>query len=95
MIHGDFHVANVMFSYDGPELAALVDWELSTIGDPLADLGWLLATSPDEEGGAAPWAGFPRPSELVTHYARRSSREFEATTWYEVHNPSLSLSGMV
>src|SRR3546814_1288559 len=39
IIHGDYHLANVMYRFDGPELAAIVDWELTTIGDPLLDLG--------------------------------------------------------
>jgi aminoglycoside phosphotransferase (APT) family kinase protein len=60
LLHGDFHIANVMFRHDGPELAAVVDWELATVGDPLLDLGWLLATwptprrfAPHAEPGAA------------------------------------------
>jgi aminoglycoside phosphotransferase (APT) family kinase protein len=90
VIHGDFHLANVMFRYDGPELAALVDWELSTIGDPLLDLGWLLATWADEDGTSsgvvaiAPWSGFPSRRELVAHYAARSNRDLGAIGWYEV-----------
>jgi aminoglycoside phosphotransferase (APT) family kinase protein len=47
LIHGDYHLGNVMYRFDAPELAAIVDWELTTIGDPLLDLGWLLATWPD------------------------------------------------
>ncbi len=43
-MHGDYHAANVMFATGGPELAAIVDWEMATIGDPLLDLGWLLAS---------------------------------------------------
>jgi hypothetical protein len=41
------HIAHVMFRHDGGELAAIVDRELTTIGDPLLDLGWMLATWPD------------------------------------------------
>lgn len=89
IIHGDYHLANVMFRNDGPELAAIVDWELSTIGDPLIDLGWLLATWP--EPGAAqnlisvkPWIGFPSADELVAHYAARSARDLSAMNWYAV-----------
>ena len=44
ILHGDYHGANVMFSRTGPDLVAIVDWEMSTIGDPLLDLGWMLAT---------------------------------------------------
>ncbi len=83
----DFHAANVMFSHEGPELAALVDWELSTVGDPLLDLGWLLATSPDESGrgvGPSVWPGFPGPQELLARYAERSTRDLSAIAWYEV-----------
>jgi aminoglycoside phosphotransferase (APT) family kinase protein len=53
IIHGDFHFANVMFRRDAPELAAVVDWELATIGEPLLDLGHLLATWPATAGDAA------------------------------------------
>lgn len=88
IMHGDFHMANMMFRNDGPELAAIVDWELATIGDPLIDLGWLLATWPDagEEGAVSvkPWIGFPSPSELVTHYRRSSDRTVEAVDWYAI-----------
>lgn len=87
VIHGDFHAANVMFSPDGPELLALVDWELSTIGDPLLDLGWLLATCPDATGGearVAAWSSFPSHDELIERYGRRSTRDLSSIRWYEV-----------
>ena len=44
IMHGDYHAANVMFSPTGPDVVAIVDWEMCTIGDPLVDLGWMLAT---------------------------------------------------
>ena len=50
ILHGDFHQTNVMFRHDGPELAAVIDWELATIGDPLLDLGWMLAAWPRADG---------------------------------------------
>jgi aminoglycoside phosphotransferase (APT) family kinase protein len=90
ILHGDYHLANVMFRNDGPELAAIVDWELSTIGDPLLDLGWLLATWPGESGPAAgsigvqPWDGFPSADELVARYRERSTRDLSAISWYGV-----------
>ena len=89
IMHGDYHLANVMYRYDGPELAAVVDWELATIGDPLVDLGWLLATWPepgDEESTVRvqPWIGFPTPGELVDHYASCTGRDLSAIRWYEV-----------
>jgi aminoglycoside phosphotransferase (APT) family kinase protein len=92
VIHGDYHLANVMYRNDSPELAAIVDWELSTVGDPLLDLGWLLATWPDAEAegpspgaiGVTPWDGFPSAEELVARYAEHSERNLDAITWYKV-----------
>jgi aminoglycoside phosphotransferase (APT) family kinase protein len=90
IIHGDYHLANVMYENNGPELAAIVDWELATIGDPLLDLGWLLATWPegdiptDEEVAVRPWSGFPSADELVEHYRARSARDLSAIDWYAV-----------
>jgi len=87
VIHGDFHAANVMFSPHGAALAALVDWELSTVGDPLLDLGWLLATSPAEDSagiGTSAWPDFPAPSELIARYAEGSTRDLACVAWYEV-----------
>lgn len=90
ILHGDYHLANVMFRPDGPELAAIVDWELTTIGDPLVDLGWMLATWPDPSGktlgavGAVPWEGFPSSAELVTRYAAGSRRDLGDIRWYAV-----------
>lgn len=90
ILHGDYHLANVLFSREGPALAAVVDWELSTIGDPLLDLGWLLATWPEEGGsslgaiGVQPWSGFPTALELVARYRERSDRDLGAIEWYAV-----------
>jgi aminoglycoside phosphotransferase (APT) family kinase protein len=89
IMHGDYHLANVMYRHDGPELAAVVDWELATIGDPLVDLGWLLATWPergDEESTVKvqPWIGFPTANELVDHYASLTRRDLSRIGWYEV-----------
>lgn len=89
IIHGDYHLANVMYRHDGPELAAIVDWELTTIGDPLLDLGWLLATWP-QEGAAAgavgvqPWDGFPTADELIEHYRPLTARDMSHIEWYGV-----------
>ena len=52
IMHGDYHAANVMFSRTGPDVVAIVDWEMCTIGDPLLDLGWLLATWRQSDGSA-------------------------------------------
>jgi len=90
LIHGDYHLANVMFRPDDGEVAAIVDWELSTIGDPLLDLGWLLATWPQNGrwiGGynaIEPWDGFATERELADHYAAVSGRDISALQWYVV-----------
>ncbi len=88
IVHGDYHLANVMYRYDSPELAAIVDWEMCTIGDPLLDLGWLLATWPAQGSGVGGLlgtaGGLPAPAELVAHYARHSTRELSAVDWYAV-----------
>lgn len=90
IIHGDYHLANVMYRFDSGELAAIVDWELTTIGDPLVDLGWVLATWPEGDPPSVdavavrPWQGFPTADELVAHYAPRTQRDLSSLTWYAV-----------
>ncbi len=90
LVHGDFHFANVLVGTDRPAVAAVVDWELTTVGDPLLDLGWLLATWPGEDGAPLeslrldPWDGFPTAAELVDAYAAHSARPLDALLWYEV-----------
>jgi aminoglycoside phosphotransferase (APT) family kinase protein len=98
ILHGDYHLANVMYSPTGPRLAAIVDWEMCTIGDPLLDLGWLLATWPDPDSGAAgamasvttgaigSAGGLPSRDELVKRYADQSAqpRDLSSIAWYTV-----------
>jgi len=88
--HGDYHLANLMFRYDGPEVAAIVDWEMCTVGDPLLDLGWLLATWPTGDQGSigggplSTEGGLPTRAELVARYAEQTTRDLSAMAWYEV-----------
>jgi aminoglycoside phosphotransferase (APT) family kinase protein len=92
LMHGDFHLANLMFEPHGPQVAAVVDWEMATVGVPLVDLGWLLATWPAADGqgavgspsaiGAA--GGLPSRAELVAHYAELTGRDVSDATWYQV-----------
>jgi len=89
ILHGDFHIANVMFDYTQPTVAAVIDWEMSTIGDPLMDLGEVLALwpqndgSPDLLGSALSIAGgLPTADELVERYATNTSRDLSMIDWY-------------
>jgi len=91
IVHGDYHLSNVMFRHDAPAIAAIVDWEMSTLGAPLLDLGWMLATWPDAQGGAivpkvtvTPWQGFPDAQALVQCYAKHSNRDLSDLNWYAV-----------
>ena len=87
IMHGDYHAANVMFSRTGPEVVAIVDWEMSTIGDPLLDLGWLLATwgqSAAFGGALFEKGGLAAPSDLVERYAHNTTRDLSHVTWYTV-----------
>lgn len=87
IVHGDYHLNNVLLSPDRPRVAAIVDWEMCTIGDPLLDLGWLLVTWPDDAdaltGGPFAAAGdLPEPADLVERYAGDSDRDLSALDWY-------------
>jgi aminoglycoside phosphotransferase (APT) family kinase protein len=88
IMHGDFHLANLMFRNDGPQVAAIVDWEMCTLGDPLLDLGWLLATWPQDSATAhdavGRAGGLPTRTELVEHYAHTAQRSVEHALWYTV-----------
>jgi aminoglycoside phosphotransferase (APT) family kinase protein len=85
IIHGDFHFANVIFDPERPRLAAVVDWELATIGDPLLDLGHLLATWPVQFATLAGFrpAGLPSRDEVLAEYAG-FGRSVDHADWYEV-----------
>jgi len=90
IMHGDYHAANVMFSRTGPELVAIVDWEMCTIGDPLLDLGWMLATwyrpgnQPPLPNVFMSAGGLATPDELVAHYAQNTTRDLSEIDWYTV-----------
>lgn len=90
LMHGDFHLGNVMLRVDRPEVAAVVDWEMCTQGDPLLDIGWLIATGADKNGEGlldnplVVAGGVPTPAEIVERYAHRSTRDVSAINWYVV-----------
>jgi aminoglycoside phosphotransferase (APT) family kinase protein len=92
IVHGDYRLGNTMFAPGAPpRLIAIFDWELATIGDPLADVGYLLATwaqPGDAEnpisalGGITRRPGFPTREELIARYEERSGRSMGDVRWY-------------
>ncbi|GAA1226144.1 phosphotransferase family protein [Prauserella halophila] len=87
IVHGDYRLDNVLVDSDD-RIAAVLDWEMSTLGDPLTDVALLLAYSQlhtldldtVSDVGAAP--GHPSPEELGDAYARASGRDVSAMGWY-------------
>jgi aminoglycoside phosphotransferase (APT) family kinase protein len=94
ILHGDYSPFNVMASPTDPtRLAAVIDWDTGTVGDPLLDIGHLMArwTDPGEEPAlptldidAGSRDGLPRRSELARRYAERTGRDLGAIRYYEV-----------
>ena len=94
IVHGDYRLGNVMVADDAPaRLVAIFDWELSTIGDPLADVGYLTVTwaEPDDPAdvsfsslsAATRQSGFLTRAELTARYEERSGRSVSALNWYQ------------
>ena len=92
VVHGDFRLGNTMVGRDDPtRILAVLDWEMGAIGDPRADVGYLLATYSEPGGppnplGTSPitaLAGFPSRAELVERYVARSGRDVEPLAWFE------------
>jgi aminoglycoside phosphotransferase (APT) family kinase protein len=83
LVHGDFHLMNALVSADG-QVRSVLDWELCTLGDPIADLGGLFAywPEPGERPGvlfpASAYPGFPSREELAAAYAASSGRSLES-----------------
>lgn len=84
LTHGDYKLDNVMFAPDLPaRIAAVVDWEISTIGDPLVDVGWMLYFSREpsdptygfETASATEAPGYPSRAEMAARYAERTGRD--------------------
>jgi aminoglycoside phosphotransferase (APT) family kinase protein len=91
IVHGDFRLGNTMFAAGAPaRLIAILDWEMATIGDPLADLGYTMIhwIEPDDPVGrfnlqaVTTKPGFPTRQELIARYEERSGRSMQALDWY-------------
>jgi len=92
VVHGDYRLGNVMVGLDAPaRLVAILDWEMATIGDPLADLGYLVVSWTEPGATEHPLLlapvtgrpGFVSRDELVARYAERSGRDVSRLGWYE------------
>jgi aminoglycoside phosphotransferase (APT) family kinase protein len=88
IMHGDCHLNNVLLRRDAPELAAFIDWEMCTVGDPLLDVGWMLVCWPDgpnpiDAGSAlAALGGLATRSELIDAYLAADGRRTFRLDWY-------------
>jgi aminoglycoside phosphotransferase (APT) family kinase protein len=93
IVHGDYRLGNVMYAPAAPaRLVAIFDWEMSTIGDPLADLGYLCTFWIDrddppagifEQHALTREPGWPTRAELVARYEERSGRSMSDIRWYQ------------
>ena len=92
VVHGDYRLGNVMVSGQAPaRLEAILDWEMATIGDPLADLGYLAATWCEPGSEAHPLLlttvtqrpGFPSRAELIDRYEQQTGRDTSNLGWYQ------------
>jgi aminoglycoside phosphotransferase (APT) family kinase protein len=89
IMHGDYSPFNVMVANDRPvRLAAIIDWDTGTIGDPLLDIGHLLArwVEPGESapvGNTSGWMGYPTRQEMAARYEEGTGRDMSALPYYE------------
>lgn len=92
LVHNDYRLGNVMWAPGlPPRLAAVLDWELATLGDPLLDVGYLAICYPDPAQELTPTMqlsaaflapGFPPRVEVLRRYAQRSGRDLSGLNWY-------------
>ena len=93
IVHGDYRLGNTIFAPAAPaRLAAVLDWEMATIGDPLADVGYLcmMWTEKDDPPGGLREAlgaitrreGFPTRAQLIEDYERHTGRSMRDLRWY-------------
>jgi aminoglycoside phosphotransferase (APT) family kinase protein len=91
IVHGDYRLGNTMFDRTAPaRLVAIFDWEMATIGDPLADVGYMVMHWTEADDPPAKFSlhnvtrleGFPTREQLVASYEERSGRSMQALDWY-------------
>jgi aminoglycoside phosphotransferase (APT) family kinase protein len=92
VVHGDYRLGNMILDAAEPtRIRAVLDWEMGAVGDPRADVGYLLATYSEPGGAANPLGtspvtaspGFPSRQELVERYAARSGLDVDPLPWFE------------
>ena len=92
VVHGDYRMGNLMFASGAPaRLVAILDWEMATLGDPLADLGYVTATYAEAGAPATPLEltsvtrepGYPSRLQLVGRYWSRTDLDLTALPWYQ------------
>jgi len=92
LVHGDYRLGNVMLALSEPRVVAVLDWEMATIGDPLADVGYMTAMwseaddPPNPVGDLSPVTrlpGFPPDETLARRYAEATGMETNALHWYQ------------
>jgi aminoglycoside phosphotransferase (APT) family kinase protein len=90
LMHGDYQFANVMYRDGAPaQLAAIVDWEMGTVGDPKLDLGWMVQSWPEQTDAPSAMSyvdmrGMPSRTEVIDHYATVSGRQVDDLDYYLV-----------
>ncbi|HEU0066730.1 MAG TPA: phosphotransferase family protein [Sphingomonas sp.] len=102
IVHGDYRIDNMIFAPDAPRVIAVLDWELSTLGDPLADFSYLLmswVTEPEGRSGvlglAGPDTGIPTIEQVVARYCAATGRDgVPDLNWYFAYN-LFRLTGIV
>jgi aminoglycoside phosphotransferase (APT) family kinase protein len=92
IMHGDYQFANVMYQHGAPaRLAAIVDWEMGTVGDPKVDLAWVVQSWPEDtsgpeasESGYVDMRGMPSRDQVLAHYSKVSGRQVDDIDYYVV-----------
>jgi len=92
VIHGDYRTGNLMFAPGPPaRVTAVLDWEMATVGDPLADLGYLTATYAEQGSSTTALEltsvtrlpGYPDRAQLISRYREQTGADTAALPWYQ------------
>ena len=94
IVHGDYRIDNMIWAKDRPEVLAVLDWELSTLGDPLADFTYVAMAWATDNGGRSgvqdldrKALGIPELNEMVERYCTASGRDaLPDLNWYFAYN---------